>query len=106
MQSPKRATVISGWVPGSVWIEAGNRRVAHYANLKPGHYSFQVIAANADGIWNTTGDTVQIHLLPRLHQTIWFKALCGLVGLVGVSGGYEAISSPKAKDPDAAPPSS
>jgi hypothetical protein len=37
------------------WVEAGNRRTANYAHLRPGSYRFQVIAANADGVWNQTG---------------------------------------------------
>ena len=42
------------------WVEAGTRRTAYYSYLPPGHYVFQVIAANSDGVWNTVGVSVKI----------------------------------------------
>ncbi|MBC8001658.1 MAG: hypothetical protein H7X97_03625, partial [Opitutaceae bacterium] len=59
------------------WVEAGDRRIASYTNLKPGRYTFQVIAANSDGIWNKQGDQLEIQLLPHFYQTVWFYLLCG-----------------------------
>lgn len=60
------------------WVDAGTRRSAHYASLPPGKYRFQVIACNADGVWNTQGDSFSFDLLPHFYQTIWFYMLCGL----------------------------
>ncbi|WP_353069157.1 triple tyrosine motif-containing protein [Tunturibacter empetritectus] len=37
------------------WIDAGMRRQAFYNDLRPGHYTFQVIACNNDGVWNSVG---------------------------------------------------
>ena len=37
------------------WVEAGSRRTAYYSHLPPGRYTFTVIAANGDGVWNTAG---------------------------------------------------
>ncbi|MBK7651244.1 MAG: hypothetical protein IPJ20_11625 [Flammeovirgaceae bacterium] len=34
------------------WIDADNKRSATYTNLSPGDYTFNVKAANADGVWN------------------------------------------------------
>jgi ligand-binding sensor domain-containing protein/signal transduction histidine kinase len=62
------------------WVETKDRRLAFYTNLKPGHYKFHVIAANADGVWNENGDTLEIELRPHYYQTAWFDVLCG--GLV------------------------
>jgi hypothetical protein len=31
---------------------------AQYSNLRPGRYTFQVIAANSDGVWNQEGAAV------------------------------------------------
>ena len=39
-------------------------RQAHYTNLSPGDYTFTVKAANADGVWNETGTTITIRILP------------------------------------------
>jgi len=34
------------------WTEAGARRAAFYPYLPPGSYTFRVIAANSDNVWN------------------------------------------------------
>ena len=70
------------------WIEVGGRRLAYYANLKPGRYTFQVTACNADGVWNEAGASVQVELLPHFHQTLWFRLLCGVAVVGVVLGGY------------------
>ena len=70
------------------WIEAGERRLAYYANLRPGRYVFRVIACNADGVWNEGGDSVQVQLLPQFYQTVWFRLLCGIAAVGAVFGGY------------------
>ncbi|MFA6954818.1 MAG: two-component regulator propeller domain-containing protein [Thermoanaerobaculia bacterium] len=57
------------------WIEAGTRRTAYYTGVPPGRYRFQVIAANADGVWNEDGAKLAIRLEPRFVQTIWFPLL-------------------------------
>ena len=57
------------------WIDAGTRRIAYYTNIPPGRYTFQVLAANNDGVWSAAGATVQIRVLPHLYQTWWFRAL-------------------------------
>lgn len=54
------------------WVEAGNRRTAYYSYLPPGAYDFQVIAANSNGVWNTTGARVKIVVAPPFYRTYWF----------------------------------
>ncbi len=39
------------------WTEAGHARSVTYTNLPPGTYTFQVRAANSDGVWNNKGDS-------------------------------------------------
>ena len=51
------------------WIEAGARRTAFYTRVPAGRYTFRVIASNNDGVWNTTGASVQLDLAPRLWET-------------------------------------
>ena len=65
------------------WVGAGTRRVAYYAHLPPGEYTFKVIAANADGVWNTTGATFHIVVVPPFWRTWYFLTLVSLsvVGL-------------------------
>jgi signal transduction histidine kinase len=69
------------------WVEAGSRRTAYYSHLPPGSYTFNVIADNGDGAWDTTGKTLAIVVLPRVYETRWFRAAVAssLVALVWVS---------------------
>ncbi len=60
------------------WIDSGTRRIAYYTNLRPGAYTFRVIAANDDGVWNETGATFGLYLKPYFYQTYWFYAVCAL----------------------------
>lgn len=61
------------------WQEPVGRRAAYYTNLAPGKYRFEVIAANEDNLWNTTGAALDIEIAPAFVQTGWFKLL--LAGL-------------------------
>lgn len=63
------------------WQDAGNRREAFYTNLWPGRYTFRVIAANNDGVWNDVGASQALTIKPAFYQTKWFFALCTLMGL-------------------------
>jgi len=54
------------------WVEAGGRRTAFYSNLRPGEYTFHVIACNDDGVWNTAGAVVAVSQQPFFHQTRTF----------------------------------
>jgi ligand-binding sensor domain-containing protein/signal transduction histidine kinase len=54
------------------WVETEGRRMAFYTNLKPGRYTFRVMAANADGVWNETGDSFNLEFQPHFYQTVWF----------------------------------
>lgn len=57
------------------WVDAGTRRFAYYANLPPGHYTFQVIAGHVDGPWNEEGGSFAFYLKPHFYQTSLFLAL-------------------------------
>lgn len=60
------------------WIEAGTRRTAYYSHLPPGSYTFKVIAANSDGVWNTEGRSLAIEVLPPFYRTWWFMSLAAV----------------------------
>jgi len=68
------------------WNEAGAKRTADYSYIPPRHYQFHVIACNNDGVWNNTGDTLDITVLPYFWQTQWFMALVVLTTLGSVAG--------------------
>ena len=61
------------------WIEAGPRRSAYYAHLPPGAYTFKVIAANSDGVWNNDGASLSIVVRPPFWRTWWFATLATLL---------------------------
>ncbi len=70
------------------WVEAGPRRAAYYTNLRPGRYAFRVTAANNDGIWNEAGDTLGFSILPRFHETGWFRSLLLLALVAAIVAVY------------------
>ncbi|NYE59418.1 signal transduction histidine kinase/ligand-binding sensor domain-containing protein [Duganella sp. 1224] len=73
---------LSGVDPG--WRDPGQNRVAYYTNLEPGDYTFEVSAANEDGVWSASAERVRFSIQPAFTQTIAFKLLCaaGVAGLL------------------------
>ncbi|WP_342315893.1 two-component regulator propeller domain-containing protein [Lysobacter sp. FW306-1B-D06B] len=63
------------------WQDAGTRRVAFYSDPGPGTYTFRVIAANNDGVWNELGASQRLTIAPRYYQTAWFRLLCALLAI-------------------------
>jgi signal transduction histidine kinase len=51
------------------------RRSAVYSHLPPGSYTFRVIVANSDGVWNKTGQSLAVLVLPPFYRTWWFVGL-------------------------------
>ena len=66
------------------WNNVGTRRTAYYSYLPPGEYTFHVIAANRDGVWNTSGALVKVRVLPPFYKTYWFVAACVAAVLVTI----------------------
>jgi hypothetical protein len=64
------------------WIDAGSRRVAYYTNIPPGHYTFRVLAANNDNVWNDIGASLEVRVLPHIWETWWFRTLLGFAVLL------------------------
>lgn len=60
------------------WVDAGMRRTAYYSHVRPGSYTFKVIAANRDGVWNLQGASIRLKVLPRFYQTWWFPTVLAL----------------------------
>ena len=57
------------------WHEAGPRRQAFYTDVPPGKYTFRVMAANSDGVWNERAATLKFSIAPAYYQTTWFRAV-------------------------------
>ena len=73
----------------SDWREVVNDRRVQYSNLRPGNYTFRVVAANNSGVWNENGDTLQFFVTPAYYQTNWFQALCALAFFLFLWAAYQ-----------------
>jgi signal transduction histidine kinase len=76
------------------WIDAGTRRVAHYNNVYPGSYHFQVQACNPDGVWNSAGAVMELELRPHFWQT-WPWRGSAMVLILGAVGGIARYATKK-----------
>jgi diguanylate cyclase (GGDEF)-like protein/PAS domain S-box-containing protein len=73
---------LEGYDPA--WVDAGDRRVAHYANLDPGHYRFTVSASNDEASWSPAPAAVELDFRPHLYETDAFRGLGVLA--IGAAG--------------------
>ncbi len=64
------------------WIFAGNTNIAHYTNLPPNDYEFQVISSNYDGVWNKEPATYKFTVLKPWYATNFAKAVYVLLVLL------------------------
>jgi signal transduction histidine kinase/ligand-binding sensor domain-containing protein len=64
------------------WENPGLRRQAFYSDLRPGSYRFRVIASNNDGVWNPAGAALEFKVAAAWYQTIWFRSMCAVIGLL------------------------
>ncbi|MBA4150533.1 MAG: response regulator [Verrucomicrobia bacterium] len=69
------------------WQDAGTRRVARYTILRPGDYSFHVMASNNDGLWSETEASFSFSLAPHFYQAKSFYLLCA-IGLATAGAGF------------------
>ena len=67
------------------WIEASGDRRAIYTNLPFGKYTFQVIAANNDGVWNEEGDVYSFTIVRPWWHTWWAYSLYGLALILSLA---------------------
>jgi signal transduction histidine kinase len=66
----------------------GKRREAYYTELRPGQYTFHVIACNNDGVWNEAGAMLNFSVAPAWFQTTWFLLLSVAFGICLVTAFY------------------
>jgi signal transduction histidine kinase/CheY-like chemotaxis protein len=66
------------------WNYIGHKNSATYTNLNAGEYTFRVIGANNDGVWNKEGAAVKIIITPPFWLTLWFKIASALFVVVGL----------------------
>ncbi|MFO8128755.1 MAG: two-component regulator propeller domain-containing protein [Bacteroidales bacterium] len=67
------------------WISrSADRRIAEYANVRPGTYTFRVIASNNDGVWNNEGTSLTIFITPPWWATWAFRIPFTLLIILGI----------------------
>ena len=66
------------------WRDVGSQREASYSHLGPGHYHFDVVGANEDGVWNNVGARVEFGIRPAFYQTLWFVVLCACLAAIAL----------------------
>ena len=66
------------------WIDVGTRRAASFTYLPPGSYTFRVLAANSDGVWNEVGASIPVFVRAPFWERTWFWLLCFFL-IVGVA---------------------
>ena len=65
-----------------------SRRLATYTNLRPGQYVFRVQGSNDSGLWNESGVSLPIIVLPPWWETIWFRLLALIAVIGAITGAY------------------
>jgi signal transduction histidine kinase/ligand-binding sensor domain-containing protein len=75
------------------WTEVGSLTRANYTKLPHGNYRFQVTACNEDGIWNDTGASIAVVMLPAFWQTWPFLAAVTILVLVLIVSGVHYVST-------------
>jgi signal transduction histidine kinase len=75
------------------WRDMADEREAYYTSLKPGHYSFEVQAVNAHGVWNETPVTFVFSVAPHLYETWTFYGFCAAAILAaGIGLHYRRVN--------------
>ncbi|PCJ88194.1 MAG: hypothetical protein COA57_03700 [Flavobacteriales bacterium] len=72
------------------WVDAGNRRIAHYTNLNSGEYTFIVKGSNSDNIWSDKPASFKITITPPFWKTWWFLFTLLLIAALTVYGAFQA----------------
>ena len=67
------------------WIDSGHTPIATYTNLTPGKYTLKVIGANADGVWNNEGISIDLIVKSAPWATWWAYSLYATMALLGLA---------------------
>lgn len=63
------------------WLDSGTRSEVSYTNLAPGHYTFELMGSNSDGVWNQEPRRLDIEIRPP-----WYASRMAYVVYVLVIG--------------------
>jgi len=80
---------LAGWERD--WQEVVGQTTRFFSNLPSGSYEFQVQAANADGIWNRSGDRVGFTIAPPPWRSAPAWIAYALIALAATGTGWRAV---------------
>ncbi|WP_372650946.1 two-component regulator propeller domain-containing protein, partial [Draconibacterium sp.] len=60
----------------------GTQHTAHYTNLSPGKYTFEVFAANNDGLWSNESSVLSIQIKPSPLLSVWAIMLYIIISIL------------------------
>jgi signal transduction histidine kinase/ligand-binding sensor domain-containing protein len=58
------------------WQNVGTRAEAIYTHVRPGSYTFQVMASSGNDLWSSPVSSVTFTVLPHFYEMRWFQGLC------------------------------
>lgn len=70
------------------WTEVFGERTVSYVNVSAGKYTFEILAANNDGVWSPEPARASIIVQPFFYEQPWFYAIVLLL----LAGGYYGFS--------------
>ncbi|OFY69122.1 MAG: hypothetical protein A3G23_06125 [Bacteroidetes bacterium RIFCSPLOWO2_12_FULL_37_12] len=68
------------------WLPVTNETRVTYSNISPGTYTYQVRAANNDGLWNKKPVSFSFKILPPFWMTWWFFTSSGVTLILLIYG--------------------
>lgn len=66
----------------SEWNEVGDNPYGRYTNLPGGLYTLHIIGSNNDGIWNDTGFSLSVRVIPPIWDTPLFRWAFGITAVL------------------------
>ncbi|MDB6122270.1 MAG: Two component regulator, sensor protein [Pedosphaera sp.] len=79
----------------SDWVDAGSLRTAFYSYVPPGKHQFRVIACDGDGVWNESGASLALTVMPYFWQTWWFLGSAAFGLFISVGGTIRFVEKGK-----------
>jgi AraC-like DNA-binding protein len=83
--------LLDGWDTTWTTTFVAGELNASYSDLKPGDYSFRVIAANNHGVWNESGASLTIAVRPTLFQRASLRYVLSAVAVLLLGAGTVGV---------------
>jgi signal transduction histidine kinase/ligand-binding sensor domain-containing protein len=76
------------------WNYIDTKRFGRYTNLPGGTYTLRLKGSNSDGVWNETGASLTVTVVPPFWETWWFRGpALAVVALLGFGAFWQRTRS-------------